>query len=40
MPFGLSTIIIVPPGLVPLQDVPVAKGTPTALDSTNEITSA
>lgn len=37
---GLSTTIAVPPGLMPLQDVLVAKGTSTPSDGADKITSA
>jgi hypothetical protein len=37
---GLSTILPMPPGLVPLQDVFVAKGTAAPLHCTDEISSA
>jgi hypothetical protein len=40
VPFGPTTILAMPPGLVPLQDVLIAKGTTTSLNSTDEITSA
>jgi len=38
--FGINTILAMPPGLVPLQDVFVAKGTAAPLHSTDEISSA
>jgi hypothetical protein len=38
--FGINTILAMPPGLVPLQDVFVAKGAAAPLHSTDEISSA
>jgi hypothetical protein len=38
--FSLSTIMTMPPGLVPLQDVLVAESTPAPFDSTDKVTSA
>jgi hypothetical protein len=38
--FNLGTIMTVPTGLVPLQDVLVAKGTPAPFDGTDKITPA
>jgi hypothetical protein len=37
--FG-GTIMTVPPGLMPLQDVLVAKGTPASFDGTDKVTSS
>jgi hypothetical protein len=38
--FCLGTIVTMPPGLMPLQDVLVAKGTPAPFEGTDKITSA
>jgi hypothetical protein len=38
--FGRGTIMTVLPGLVALQNVLVAKGTPASLDGTDKVTSA
>jgi len=38
--FGINTILAMPSGLVPLQNVFVAKGTAAPLNCTDEISSA
>jgi hypothetical protein len=38
--FSLGRIMTMPPGLMPLQDVLVAKGTPASFEGTDKITSA